>query len=73
MIDVSRMWEVRKTGVPILAEAVRSMKWGPDQDLNLFSGHPSVTELQKVTHMSTANFILTFSRLMTHIYVVPHR
>jgi hypothetical protein len=58
MIDVSRMWEVRKTVVPILAGAVRSIKWGPDQDLQLFSDHPSVRELQKITHMNTANFIL---------------
>ena len=56
MIDVSRMWEVRTTIVPVLTRAVGTIKWGLDQKLQMLPGHPSATELQ-ITLMSTASII----------------
>jgi hypothetical protein len=45
---VSRMCKVRIKIVPIIIAAVRTIKKGLDQNLQLLSGYLSATELQKV-------------------------
>ena len=55
--EISRMWEVRTKIVPVLIRALGTIKKGLDKNLQFLLGHPSVTELQKVTLMSTAHSI----------------
>jgi len=43
--------------VPVIIGALGTIKKGLDQNFQLLQGHPTVTELQKVTLMSTANII----------------
>ena len=43
--------------VPVIIGALGTIKKGLDQNLQLLLCHPSVTELQKVTLMSTAHSI----------------
>jgi len=56
-IEVGRMWKVRTKIVPVVIGALGTIKKGLDQNLQLLPGHPSATELQKVTLMSTAHII----------------
>ena len=44
--------------MPFIIGALRTIKKGIDQNLQLLPGHPLVTELQKVTLMSTAHIIV---------------
>jgi len=44
MIDISRMREARTKIVPVLTGEIGTMKWGPDENLQLFPGHPSAIE-----------------------------
>jgi len=53
---VSRIWKVRTKIVPVIIEALGTMK-GLDQNLPVLPGHRSAIELQKVTLMSTAHSI----------------
>ena len=43
--------------VPVIIGALRTIKTGLDQNLQLRPGQPSATELQKITLMSTARVI----------------
>ena len=43
--------------VPIIIEALRTIKKSLDQNLQLLPGHPSAIELQKIKLMSTAHCI----------------
>jgi hypothetical protein len=56
-IKVSRMWNTRTKIVPVITGAVRTIKKGLDQNLQLLPDHLSATELQKITLMSTAHII----------------
>ena len=56
-IEVSRVWKVRTKIVPVVIEALGTIEGGLDQNLQLFPGHASATELQKVTLISTAHRI----------------
>jgi len=51
------MWKVRTKIVPVVTGALGTVKKGLDQNLKLLPGHPSATELQKITLMSTADII----------------
>ena len=51
------MWKVRTKIVSVIIGALGTIKKGLDQNLQLLPSHPSVTELQKVTLMSTAHSI----------------
>jgi len=51
------MWEVRTKTVPVLIRALGTIKKGLDQNLQLLSSPLSVTELQKITLMSTEHSI----------------
>jgi uncharacterized Zn ribbon protein len=51
------MWKVRTNIVPVIKGASETIKKGSVQNVRLLPGHPSTTELQKVTLMSTAHFI----------------
>jgi hypothetical protein len=51
------MWKVRKKVVPIINGALRTIKMGLEQILQLLPGHPSAIELQKITLMNTAHSI----------------
>jgi hypothetical protein len=53
-IKVSRMWKVGTKIMPVIIGALRTIKKGLHQSLQLLPGHWSATELQKVTLMSTA-------------------
>jgi hypothetical protein len=57
-VEIFRMWKVRTKIVPILIGALRTIKKGLDQNLQLLPVHPSATELQKITIMRTAHNIL---------------
>jgi hypothetical protein len=54
-IEVSRLWEVRTKTVPVITGALRTIKKGSDQNLQLIPGHPSSMEIQKITQMSTTH------------------
>jgi len=43
--------------VPVIIGELRTIKKGLDQNLQLFPGHPSTIELQKITLMSIAHVI----------------
>jgi len=51
------MWNVRTKIVAIIVGALRTIKKGLDQNLQLLPGHLSAIELQKITLMSTAHII----------------
>jgi hypothetical protein len=51
------MWKVRIKIVPVIIEAMGTIKKGLDQNLQVLPSHPSATGLQKVTPMSTAHII----------------
>jgi hypothetical protein len=51
------MWKVSTKIVPVIIGAFGTIKEGLVQNLQLLPGHPSVTELQKVSLMSTAHSI----------------
>jgi len=51
------MWKVRTKIVPIIIGAIGTNNKGLGQNLQLLPGHPSATELQKVTLMSTVHII----------------
>ena len=57
-VEVFRMWKVRTKIVRVIVGALRTIKKGLDQNLQLLPGHPSATELQKITIMRTAHNIL---------------
>jgi len=42
---------------PVIIGALRTIKKGLDQNLQLLPGHPSALELQKITLMRTAHII----------------
>jgi len=46
------MWKVRTKIAPVIIAALRTIKKGLDQNLQLLPAHPLATELQKVTLMS---------------------
>ena len=48
-IEVSRMWKVRTKVMPVVTGALRTIKKGLDQNLQLLPGHASANELQKNT------------------------
>jgi len=48
MNDVSRMGHVRATIAAVITAAVRTIKWGLDQKLQLLAGHLSAIQLQKI-------------------------
>jgi hypothetical protein len=52
------MWKVKTKIVPIVIGALGTIKKGLEQDLQLFLGHPSAIELQKITLLITAHIIL---------------
>jgi len=56
-IDVSRMWRLRTKIVPVIIEALGTVKRGLDQNFQLLPGHRSATDLQKFTVMRTAHSI----------------
>jgi hypothetical protein len=41
--------------VPVIVGALGTIKMGLDQNIQLLPGHPSATELHKITLMSTAH------------------
>ena len=51
------MWQVRIKIVPVITAALRTIRKGLDQKLQLLPGHPSNTELQNIILVSTAHFI----------------
>jgi hypothetical protein len=55
--EVSRMWRARTNIVPVITGALGTIKNGLDQNLQLFPGHLSAIELQKITLMSTVHSI----------------
>jgi hypothetical protein len=57
-IKVRRTWKARIKIVPVINGALRTIKKGLDQNLQLLPGDPSATELQKITLLSTAHIIL---------------
>ena len=54
---VSRVWKVRTKIVPVIIGALRTIRKGLDQSLQLLPTHLSATELQKIKLMSTAHRI----------------
>jgi len=56
-IEVSGMWKVRTRTVQFIIGTLETIKKGLDQNLQLLPGHPSATELQKITLMSNAHII----------------
>jgi hypothetical protein len=56
-IEVSRMWRVRTTVVPVVIGALETIKKGLEQNLRWLPGHWLVIELRKVALMSTAHSI----------------
>jgi hypothetical protein len=55
--EVNRTWKMRTKTVPLVVGALETIKKGLGQNLQLFPGHPLVTELQKITLMSNAHII----------------
>jgi len=55
--DVSRMWKVMTKIVSVTTGALGTVMKGSDQKLKLLSGHKLVTELPKITLISTALLI----------------
>jgi len=51
------MWKGRMKIVPVIIGALGTIKNGLDQNLHMIPVHPSATELQKITLMSTAHII----------------
>jgi len=51
------MWTVRAKIVPVIVEALGTIKKGLDQKIQSRPGHQLATELQEVTLMSAANSI----------------
>jgi len=51
------MWKMRTKIVPVIIGALRTIKEGLDQNLQLLPGHPSAMELENITRMSTAHTI----------------
>jgi hypothetical protein len=49
------MWKVRTKIMPVIIGALRTIKNGTYQSLQLPPGHPLAIELQKITLMSTAH------------------
>ena len=56
-IEVSRMRKVRIKTVPVIIEAMGTIKKGLHQTLRVLPDQPPATGLQKVTWMSTAHII----------------
>jgi hypothetical protein len=56
-IEVSRLCKVETKIVPVITGALRTIKKGLVQNLQLLPGLPSATELTKITLMSTAYLI----------------
>jgi hypothetical protein len=54
---VSRMWKDRRKIVTVITGAIGKIKKGGDKNLQLLPGHPSATEMQKITLMSTVHII----------------
>jgi hypothetical protein len=54
-MEVSRMRKVRTKIVPVITEALGTIKKELDQNLQLLPGHTSDIELWKITLMSTAH------------------
>jgi hypothetical protein len=52
-IEVSRMWTMSTTILPVITGALRTIKKELDQNLQLLPGHPSAIQLLKVTQMCT--------------------
>jgi len=51
------MWKVWTKVMPVINGALGTIKNGLEQILQLLQGHPSATELQYITLMSTAHII----------------
>jgi hypothetical protein len=51
------MWKVRTKIVPVISGALRTIKNGTHQSLQLLPGQPLAIELQKITLMSTAHIM----------------
>jgi hypothetical protein len=51
------MWNMRAKIAPVIIGALRTIKTGSDQNLQLLPDHLLVTELQKITPMNTAHII----------------
>ena len=51
------MWKVRTKIAPVIIAALRTIRKGLDQNLQLLPGSLSALELQKVTLMRTAHII----------------
>jgi len=51
------MWKGGTKIVPVITGALGTIKKGLDQNLHMIPVHPSATELQKITLMSTAHII----------------
>jgi hypothetical protein len=49
VVEVSRMRKVRTRSMPVMTEALGTIKKGSDQNLQLLPGHPSAMLLQRVT------------------------
>jgi hypothetical protein len=54
---VNRMWKVRTKIVPVISEALGTIKKGLHQNLQLLPGHLSAMELQKIMLISTAHVV----------------
>ena len=52
-----RMWKERTKFMPVINGALGTIQNGLEQILQLLQGHPSATELQNITLMSTAHII----------------
>jgi hypothetical protein len=52
--EVSRVLKVRTKIVPVIFGALGTIKKRSDQNLQLLPWHPSATQLQKITQISTA-------------------
>jgi hypothetical protein len=66
-IQDSRMWQVRTKTVPVITGVLRKIRKEMDQKLQLLPGHPSTTELQNITLVSTAHFICKVLEYITLI------
>jgi hypothetical protein len=51
------MWKERTKIILVITGALETIKEGLDENLQLLSGHLSVTEPQKITLMSTAHIL----------------
>lgn len=56
--EIGRMWNVRTKVVPVIIVTLGTVEKGLDLKLQLLPGHSSVTDVQKITSMSTAHIIL---------------